>query len=165
MYNRPVGDRRPRRKVRHARNTRIKKVRYARITRIQHDKLLPETGGRKGGVPPGLHARVQGDYIKIESSMISPSHWSRCQRRQERGVSTVSQSDSEPEKHRSQQSADSATDIAMETIEGSSDNAQDWELIALEDSNEDRHPPPQGGPISMSMIDGKAGWDRPKIVD
>ena len=85
------------------------------------------------------------------------------QRRQERGVSTVS-SDSESEKHRSQQPAESATDIAMETIEGS-DNAQDWELIALEDSNEDRHPPPEGGPISMSTIDGKAGWDRPKIVD
>ena len=50
----------------------------ARNTRIQHDKFLVDKWGRKGGVPPGLHARVQGDYIKIESSMISPSHWSRC---------------------------------------------------------------------------------------
>ena len=59
MYNRPVGDRRPRRKVRYARNTRIKIVRDARITRIQHDKFLSDKRGEREGYPRATRARVE----------------------------------------------------------------------------------------------------------
>ena len=40
----------------------------ARNTRIQHDKFLPETGGRKGGVPPG-YTRACGEIISKEKEV------------------------------------------------------------------------------------------------
>ena len=107
------------------------------------------------------------EFSNGAQELINEQHQLENQQEQERGtVPTVSQSDCEAEKRRSQEPAESATDMAMETIEGGSDNAQDdWELIAVEDENEDRHPPPQGSSVSMAKIDGKPGWDRPKIVD